>query len=111
MRMAVGQVQELSEEDLLFTRQCGLEDILMNTPNIPGEERWTYDDLMALRTRSESFGVRLVCLENVPVSFYDEIMLGRPGRDRQLVNMQETVRNMGRAGIPILGYNWMPNKV
>jgi mannonate dehydratase len=111
MRMAVGQVQELTEEDLQFTRQCGLEDILMNTPRIPGEEKWAYKDLLALRSRAESFGVRLICLENVPVSFYDEIMLGKPGRERQLENMQETVRNMGRAGIPILGYNWMPNKV
>src|SRR3712207_7024322 len=38
-------------------------------------------------------------------------MLGLPGRDRQLENMQATVRNMGRAGIPILGYHWMPNGV
>ena len=38
-------------------------------------------------------------------------MLGLPGRERQLENMQETVRNMGRAGIPILGYHWMPNQV
>jgi mannonate dehydratase len=33
------------------------------------------------------------------------------GRDEQLENMKATVRNMGRAGIPILGYNWMPNGV
>ena len=25
--------------------------------------------------------------------------------------MQVTIRNMGRAGIPILGYHWMPNQV
>src|SRR5947207_42444 len=111
MRQAVGQVNELTEENLLFTRQCGLEDILMNTPKMPTAERWEYDDLMGLRERAESFGVRLICLENVPNSFFDKIMLGLPGREEQLEHMQETVRNLGRAGIPILGYHWMPNSV
>src|SRR5687768_17257069 len=111
MRLAVGQVNELTEEHLLFTRQCGLSEILMNTPLLPGEERWEYEDLARLVDRAESFGVRLVCIENVPVKFVKEIMLGRPGRERQLENMQTTVRNMGRAGIPILGYAWMPNGV
>jgi len=111
LRMAVGQVNELTDEHLAFTRQCGLEDILMNTPRMPGDERWEYDDLMRLRERAESFGVRLICLENVPNRYFDKIMLGLPGRDEQLVNMQQTVRNMGRAGIPILGYHWMPSHV
>jgi mannonate dehydratase len=47
----------------------------------------------------------------VPIPFYDKIMLGLPGREEQLANMVETVRNMGRAGIPILGYHFMPNSV
>ena len=38
-------------------------------------------------------------------------MLGLPGRDEQIAHMQTTIRNMGRAGIPILGYHWMPNSV
>lgn len=111
MRQAVGQVNELTEENLLFTRQCGLEDILMNTPKMPTTERWEYDDLMRLRDRAESFGVRLICLENVPNSYFDKIMLGLPGREDQLIHMQATVRNMGKAGIPILGYHWMPSHV
>ena len=38
-------------------------------------------------------------------------MDGAEGRERQMENMIATVRNMGRAGIPILGYHWMPNGV
>src|SRR5436853_6704276 len=108
MRLAVGQVDELTEEHLLFTRQCGLQDIQMNTPLIPGEERWEYEDLARLRERAESFGVRLICLENVPVRFYDRIMRALPGREQQSEHMQATVRKMGRAGIPILGYHSRP---
>jgi len=34
-----------------------------------------------------------------------------PGRDEQLEHYQATIRNVGRAGIPILGYHFMPNSV
>lgn len=112
MRVAVGQTSELTDEILAFARQCGADDVQMNTPQIPREAGcWAYDDLARLRERAGSQDLRLVCLENVPVSFYDRIMLGLPGREEQLANMQRTVRNIGRAGIPILGYHWMPNGV
>lgn len=111
MRAAIGQMNELTDEQIAFTLQCGVQDVLLNTPKLPGEERWEFVDLLRLRTRAEERGLRVICLENVPVKFYDKIMVGEEGRERQLENMQETVRNMGRAGIPILGYHWMPNSV
>lgn len=111
MRIALGQFNELTEEQLLFVKQCGCDDLLLNTARLPGDERWEYEDLLALRHRAEEYGLRLIALENVPISFYDKIMLGQPGREQQLENMQQTVRNMGRAGIPILGYHFMPNGV
>jgi mannonate dehydratase len=111
MRVALGQFNELTDEQLLFVKQCGCDDVLLNTPKLPGEERWEYEDLLAWRNRAEAAGLRLIALENVPITFYDRIMLGLPGRERQLENLQQTVRNMGRAGIPILGYHWMPNRV
>lgn len=111
MRVAIGQFNELTDEQLAFAAQCGAEDILLNTPRLPGDARWEYDDLRAWARRATDHGLRLICLENVPVRFYDRIMLGQEGRERQLDNMMATVRNMGRAGIPILGYNWMPNGV
>src|SRR5258708_23922446 len=38
-------------------------------------------------------------------------MLGLPGRDEQIEHYRTTVRNIGRAGIPILGFHFMPNSV
>ena len=48
--------------------------------------------------RREDAGFRLNAIENTPIKFYDKIMLGLPGRDEQIENMQHTIRNMGRAG-------------
>ena len=111
MRVGLGQFNELTDEKLAFIKQCGADDFLMNTPKLPGDKQWEYEDLLALRRRADAAQLRLMALENVPVSFYDKAMLGLPGRDEQIAHMQTTIRNMGRAGIPILGYHWMPNSV
>src|SRR5439155_1674709 len=100
MRVAIGQFSELTDEQLAFAKQVGADDVLLNTPCLPGDERWEYEDLLAWRQRAEEHGLRLITLENVPVHFYDQIMIGADGRERQLENMIATVRNMGRAGIP-----------
>ncbi|MCH2570739.1 MAG: mannonate dehydratase [Planctomycetes bacterium] len=111
MRVGLGQFDDASDEQLSFVKQCGVDDFLLNTPKLPGKERWEFQDLLQLRTRAENAGLRLMSLENVPMCFYDKIMLGLEGRDAQLTNMSETIRNMGKAGIPILGYHFMPGGV
>ncbi len=114
MRVGIGQFNELTVEQITFAKQCGAEDVLLNMAGggeLRGEECWEFADLLHLRMRAEDNGLRLFALENVPFRFYDKVMIGAEGRERQLENMQETVRNMGRAGIPVLGYHWMPNSV
>jgi mannonate dehydratase len=61
----------LSEERLKFIKQLGVGDLLLNTPMLPGEERWEFMDILRLRTQVEDTGLRLVALENIPVKFYD----------------------------------------
>jgi mannonate dehydratase len=111
MRLGAGQFRELTEERAAFVKQCGIDDIVLHTPKLPGQKRWEFEDLRALRERVNDSGLRLIAIENVPHHFYDKIMLGQDGRQEQLENMVYTVRNMGRAGIPILGYHFMPNGV
>ncbi len=111
MRVGLGQFQEIADERLQFIKQCGCDDFQMNTPKLPGTERWEYEDLAWLVSQAEAAGMRLIAIENVPATFYDEIMLGSPGRERQLENMAYTIRNIARAGVPILGYAFMPRGV
>ena len=81
MRVGLGQFNELTDEKLTFIKQCGANDFLMNTPRLPGEKRWEYEDLAELRRRADAADLRLMALENVPISFYDKAMLG-PARPR-----------------------------
>ena len=111
MRVALGQFNQATDERLRFAKQLGVDGVLLNTPLLPGDKRWEFIDLVRLRSTIEEYGLRLEALENVPVKFYDKAMLGLAERDEQIENYQETIRNVGRAGIPILGYHWMPNSV
>lgn len=111
IRIAVGQFSELTDENLTFAKQLGISSIQMNTPSIPGERCWEYKDLLALKAKCESYGLVLESIENVPIRFYDKIMLGLPGRDEQIENYQNIIKYMGMAGIPILGHHFMPNFV
>lgn len=74
MRIAVGQVNELTDEIVKFTQQLGIEDIQFNmfhgSAHLPGETHWAYMDLLRLRTRCEDAGLRLNAIENVPIKFY-----------------------------------------
>ena len=111
MRVGLGQFQELSDERLQFIKQCGCDDFQMNTPILPGADRWELTDISQLVQRGTDAGLRLMSIENVPKTFVDKIMLGLPGRELQLDNMAYTIRNLGRAGVPILGYAFMPTGV
>jgi mannonate dehydratase len=111
MRLALGQIPEPTAELLAFARQLGLTSVQLNTPNLPGERRWEYEDLLALRLRCEAAGLHLEAIENVPNDFYERAMLGGDGRDEDIDNIRATIRNLGRAGIAILGYHFMPASV
>jgi len=112
MRVGLCDATQLSDEVLRFGAQLGLTSVRTGGQHLlPGDHRWEYEDLTALVARVASHGLRLEAIENVPYEFYDAVLLGLPGRDEQITHYQETIRNMGRAGIPILGYNFMPTAV
>lgn len=130
-RIAFGGFKELTPEDLEFARQIGVAGIAINRPDFdsqawrrllgkhhpygPGElggaGRWQFMDLLNLRTYIEGFGLRLEAIENTPYSFYDKALVGAPGCEEQIDAYCESIRNLGRAGIKILGYHWSPNLV
>lgn len=111
MRVVAGQMPELTEEFLRFATQLGIPGVQVNTPRLPGEHRWEVADLVGLRKRAEGFGLALEAIENIPIGFYDQVMLGGPRRDEQVDNVKAVIRNVAAAGIPVLGYCFMPQSV
>lgn len=123
MRTGLGSFSHPTDDRLQYIRQLGVKDVLINMyrtslidsdykePPLPGREFWEFRDLVQLRNRIEDAGLRLNAIENLPMSHYDKVMLGRDGREEQIENVKRTIRNMGSAGIPTLGYHWMPSGV
>lgn len=112
MKVAMGQFREPTDEWLDFALQLGCTGIMIHVPNIPHERGyWEYEDLVGLRARVEAKGLELVSLENTAWEMYEDAMTGGPRCAEQIENYCTTVRNMGRAGIPVLGFCWMPNSV
>jgi mannonate dehydratase len=95
-----------ARERLLFARQLGVDNIIIHTPELRGDGFWEYQDLLLLRTGVEAVGLTLYAIENMPRHFYDKVRYGLPGRDEQLEKVRKTIRNMGRAGIRCLGYDF-----
>lgn len=116
MRAALGQFYAATDEYLTFTKQLGVKGVQFNIQRATQDLRddlgyWRLEDLKRLKQRVNDFDLELEAIENVPRQFYLKAMLGLPGRDEQIENYQKIVRNMGEAGIPILGIHWMPNSV
>lgn len=112
IRIGVGQVRSLDSHTMAWARQLGITTFQMNTPDLPGEDGvWHEADLRRLRDAVAAEGLVLEALENVPIAFYDRVMLGRPGWEDQLERYCTTIRNMGRVGIGLLGHHFMPTFV
>jgi mannonate dehydratase len=113
MRLTLGHVEGFDPTIAAFAQQLGLSSIQFHAPtDLEGERGyWELDDLLRLRERCEQAGLVLEGLENVPYRHWDRVLLGKPGREEQLENYRTTIRNMGRAGIHMLGHHFMPTYV
>src|ERR1700730_8415886 len=107
MRVAIGLPSRTDDCHFILAKQMGCEEVVLATPaDLPGTERWEYADLVRLRERVASFGLKIGAIQNAPAVFTNEARRGLPGRDRQIDNYQATIRAVGRAGIPVLAHNF-----
>ena len=112
IRIGVGQLQALDAETAAWARQLGVTTIQLNTPAIPEDDGyWHEADLRRLRDDIAAEGLSLEAVENVPIAFYDKVMLGTPGWEDQLEDYCRTIANMGKVGIGLLGHHFVPTFV
>jgi len=108
MRFVLDGMHDVTDDKLAFAAQIGVEGICASAPEIgnPALGYYDYAALFDLRASVESFGLKLEAVQNVPWRWTYKYMLGLPGRDEQVENFQKTIRNVGAAGIPMMGYNF-----
>ncbi len=122
--MAAGQFRQVLPADLQYAHQMGASGVSFNALDLDdvanrrslklrqrahGSRRgyWDIDDLCRLRETVEEHGLRIESMENVPARMMHHIKIGDSEREAQLDDYCRTIENLGRAEIPILGYEFM----
>ena len=131
MKLGLGLYRHmLTRENFLFARQAGathivahLVDYFRGGMHVGSDDQptgtdygwglagdpdklWTEEEMIALRRNVEAAGLKLEAIENFDPAHWHDILLDGPKRAQHIENVRTILRRMGRAGIPIMGYNF-----
>ncbi len=106
IRLGFGAMTDPDDERLRFAAQFGADAIIVHA-NMGQNSFWDLQSLLRMRTRIEAAGMTFEAIENFPDPFMTQIKLGGPGRDEQIERVMAIIRDVGRAGIPVMGYHFM----
>ena len=74
--------------------------------DIPVGQAWDMDKINTLKGKVEAAGMIISAIESVPV--HEDIKTGDGNRDEYIENYCITLRNLAKAGIKVVCYNFMP---
>ena len=125
MKLGLGLYKSiLTTDNFRFARQAGATHIVVqlvdyikgenpsltkNYLNGWGETRnqgklWSYEELSAIKKEIESHGLIWEAIENFDPSHWYDVLLDGPKKKQQLEDLKTILKNMGKVGIPVMGY-------
>lgn len=72
---------------------------------VPGEV-WPIERIQKMKAEVEEYGLKVLGIESVNI--HDAIKVGSSDRDKYIKNYIETLENLGKEGIDLVCYNFMP---
>ncbi len=111
-----------------FAKQCGATHVVIHLVDYFGHSRnnvdqpiggttgwgkagnpdeiWSYEELLAIKNEIDAHGLKLEAIENFDPAHWYDVLLDGPKKERQMNKLKQLIRNVGKAGIPIFGYNF-----
>jgi mannonate dehydratase len=120
----------LNDQHYQFARQCGathlvvhLVDYFGNTDNGKSRanqpigskkgwgkagkgELWSLEELLEIKSAINKHGLEWHAIENFDPAMWHDILLDGPKKEEQMDLVKEQIRIVGKAGIPVFGYNF-----
>ena len=84
----------------------GVSGVVGTLMDMPAGEVWPLEAIMAQKAEANAAGLELEVIESVNV--HEDIKLGLPSRDVYIENYKQTLRNLEKAGVKVVCYNFMP---
>lgn len=84
----------------------GVTGVITTLYDIPAGDVWPIERIEALKKEVEDAGLTIAGIESVNI--HDSIKIGNSDRDRYIANYIETLDNLGKCGIKLVCYNFMP---
>lgn len=90
--------------NMRLVKQFGVDYILMGGPPLP----WAEEKLREILDRFKAEGLTVI---NMMLPTISDIIYGRPGRDEQIKKVQDSLIAAGKAGLPIVEYNFYAHRL
>jgi mannonate dehydratase len=110
--MKAGHQHHSTDADLRVLAALGVRHICSDLPSRNFDDKWSVEGLSRLRERVERFGIKLdmvplpLSSSHIRQAENPDIMLAKsPGRDRQIDQICQMIRNAAKAGIFAVKYN------
>jgi mannonate dehydratase len=84
-------------------KQLGVDHILAGGGRIP----WTEEQLKKLMDGYKAQGLTV---GNLMIGFNNSVVYAREGRDQEIQKVIQSIRAAGKAGLPVIEYNWYAHR-
>lgn len=93
----------LDEAGMRRVKQLGVDYVVMGSPRIPWEEAEIKSHIDQLKSGG-------LTLFNMMISGFPKTLYGQPGRDEEIDKICSSIRAAGRAGLPVIEYNFYAHR-